>query len=64
MRRIVLDMQYNMFADAISQALSRSDPDFLIRRADSPDQTVEICKSCLAYTPPAGLKKGLSFARK
>ena len=36
MRRIVLDMQYNMFADAISQALSRSDPDFLIRRADSP----------------------------
>lgn len=49
MRRIVLDMQCNMFADAISKALSRSDPDFLIRRADSPDQTVEICKSCLAY---------------
>ena len=30
MKRIVLDMQCAMFADAISQALGRCDPDFCI----------------------------------
>lgn len=49
MRRIVLDMQCNMFADAISQALNKNDPDFVIRRTESPDQTVKVCKFCLAY---------------
>lgn len=49
MRRIVLDMQCNMFADAISQALNKNDPDFVIRRTESPDQTVAVCKFCLAY---------------
>ena len=38
-----------MFADAISQALERCDPDFCIQRAESPDTTAALCKSSLAY---------------
>lgn len=49
MRRIVLDMQCNMFADAIFKALSESEPDFVILRSESPSQTPGICKSGLAY---------------
>lgn len=32
MKRIVLDLQCAMFADAITMALERSDPDFLVLR--------------------------------
>ena len=49
MRRIVLDMQCAMYADAISQALERSDPDFLILRSESPSDTVSLCRSSNAY---------------
>ena len=49
MKRIVLDMQCAMFADAISQAFERCDPDFCIQRAESPDTTAALCKSSLAY---------------
>ena len=49
MRRVVLDMQCNMFAEAISQALMRSDPDFAVCRADSPSDTVHLCRSMAAY---------------
>ena len=49
MKRIVLDMQCAMFADAISQALENCDPDFCIQRAESPDRTAALCKSSLAY---------------
>ena len=49
MKRIVLDLQCTMFADAISQALTRSEPDFSIVRSESPDKTVALCKSSLAY---------------
>ena len=36
MKRIVLDLQCAMFADAITMALERSDPDFRILRSDAP----------------------------
>ena len=49
MRRVVLDLQCTMFADAISQALERCDPDFSILRAQSPEGTVSLCKSSHAY---------------
>lgn len=49
MKRIVLDMQCAMFADAISQAFERCDPDFCIQCAESPDTTAALCKSSLAY---------------
>lgn len=49
MKRIVLDMQCAMFADAISQALERSDPDFNVLRAEAPEKTAALCRSSLAY---------------
>ena len=48
MKRIVLDFQCAMFADAISQTLERSDPDFRVLRAESPGQTAALCRSGLA----------------
>lgn len=49
MKRIVLDLQCAMFADAITMALERSDPDFRVLRSDAPGKTAAICKSSLAY---------------
>lgn len=49
MKRIVLDMQCAMFANAISQALERSDPDFNVLRAEAPEKTAALCRSSLAY---------------
>lgn len=49
MKRIVLDMQCAMFADAISQALERSDPDFNVLRAEATEKTAALCRSSLAY---------------
>ena len=49
MKRIVLDMQCAMFADAISQALERSDPDFNVLRAEAPEKTAALCRSSRAY---------------
>ena len=42
-------MQCNMFAEAISQALTRSDPDFAVCRAESPSETARLCRSMAAY---------------
>ena len=49
MRRVVLDMQCNLFSEAISQALTHSDPDFAVCRAESPSDTVRLCRSMAAY---------------
>lgn len=49
MRRVVLDMQCSMFAEAISQALTHSDPDFAVCRAETPSDTVRLCRSMAAY---------------
>lgn len=49
MYRIVLDMQCTMFAEAISQSLSGNDPDFVVQRSESPDQTLTLCRSVLAH---------------
>lgn len=49
MKRIVLDMQCAMLADAISQALEHSDPDFNVLRAEAPEKTAALCRSSLAY---------------
>ena len=48
MKRIVLDLQCAMFADAITMALERCDPDFRIVRSDTPGKTAAHCKSSLA----------------
>lgn len=49
MRRIVLDMQCELFAEAICQTLKNSDLDFLVRRAEGPDQTVKLCRTGRPY---------------
>lgn len=49
MRRIVIDMQNYLFADAIAQALKSSDSDFDVRRSESPDKTADLCSLCEPY---------------
>ena len=48
MRRIVLDMRSGMFADAVAQSLSDSDPDFSVCRSSRPEETSSLCKACQA----------------
>ncbi|MDD6042136.1 MAG: hypothetical protein PUB87_00095 [Eubacteriaceae bacterium] len=49
MRRIVVDMQNFLFADAIAQTLRSADSDFDVRKSESPDKTVELCSICEPY---------------
>ena len=49
MRRVVLDMQNFLFADAIAQALKNMDSDFDVQRSENPDKTVELCGICEPY---------------
>ena len=49
MRRIVVDMQNYLFADAIVQALKRADSDFDVRISESPDKTAELCNLSKPY---------------
>ncbi|MGN0486855.1 MAG: hypothetical protein ACI4GB_06435 [Acutalibacteraceae bacterium] len=44
MRRIVVDMQNALFADAIATALQKFDSDFDVIQSESPDKTPEICE--------------------
>lgn len=48
-RRIVVDMQNYLFADAIARALKSADSDFDVRRSESPNKTVELCSLCEPY---------------
>lgn len=49
MRRIVLDMQYVMFAEAISQTLEKNEPDFAVCFAETPAETAALCRSSRAW---------------
>ncbi|MGM9669566.1 MAG: hypothetical protein ACI3VZ_07410 [Faecousia sp.] len=49
MRRIVVDMQNYLFADAIARTLRSADSDFDVRRSERPDQTAELCGLCQPY---------------
>ena len=49
MRRIVVDMQNYLFADAVALALTNSDSDFDIHMSDNPDNTAQLCSLCLPY---------------
>ena len=60
MRRVVVDMQNALFADAVAEALRRFDPDFDPVMSDSPDKTTDLCvfteaniliMEVTAYTP-------------
>ena len=49
MRRIVVDMQNFLFADAIARTLRSTDSDFDVRRSESPAKTVGLCSLCQPY---------------
>ena len=43
MRRVVVDMQNALFADAISTALKNFDSDFDVFQSEKPEKTTELC---------------------
>lgn len=49
MRRIVVDMQNYLFADAVALALGNSDSDFDVHMSENPDNTAELCSLCVPY---------------
>lgn len=48
MRRVVVDMQNLLFADAIATALKKFDSDFDVCCSESPEKTLEVCEYALA----------------
>ena len=60
MRKVVVDMQNALFADAISTALKNFNSDFNVYQSEKPDKTAELCfyvqadiliMEVTAYTP-------------
>lgn len=49
MRRVVVDMQNTLFADAIAMALRNFDSDFDVCCSKSPDKTLALCEYTLAH---------------
>ena len=49
MRRIVLDLQGGLLAEAVMQVLAGYDPDFIVYRSSKPEDTLALCRSCHAY---------------
>jgi hypothetical protein len=49
MRRIVIDMQNMLFADAIAEALRSIDSDLEPILSENPDQTLSLCKTVSAH---------------
>ena len=48
MRRVVIDMQNVLFADAVAEALRRFDSDFEPIMSECPDKTLLLCDALLA----------------
>ena len=48
MRRVVVDMQNTLFADAIARALRDFDSDFEVCCSERPEKTLEMCDYTLA----------------
>ena len=48
MRRVVIDMQNTLFADAVAEALRRFDSEFDPVMSESPDKTLALCNAVLA----------------
>ncbi len=48
MRRIVLDMQSELFAEAITKVLTDSHLAFLVYRSARPEETASLCRTCHA----------------
>lgn len=48
LRRVVIDMQNVLFADAVAEALRRFDSDFEPIMSDRPDKTLSLCNDVIA----------------
>ncbi len=48
MRRIVLDMKGGLLTDAVVQALTASNPDFIVYPSSEPEKTLALCRTCHA----------------
>ena len=48
MRRIVLDLQGGLLAEAVMQVLAGYDPDFIVYRSSKPEDTLALCRNCRA----------------
>lgn len=48
LRRVVIDMQNTLFADAVAEALRRFDSDFEPIMSESPEKNLFLCDSVLA----------------
>ena len=48
MRRIVLDLQGGLLAEAVMQVLAGYDPDFIVYRSSNPEETLALCRTCRA----------------
>lgn len=48
MRRVVVDMQNTLFADAIAMALKKFDSDFDVCCSERPEKTLEMCDYMMA----------------
>ena len=49
MRRVVIDMQNYLFADAIALALKNADSDFNVCRSEKPENTADLCQFSVPY---------------
>lgn len=49
MRRVVVDMQNYLFADAVAQTLQNADSDFVVYRSEEPGKTIDLCSICEPY---------------
>ena len=69
MRRVVVDMQNYLFADAVALALKNADSDFDVLRSESPDNTTDLCRLSVPYAlimevteyPPWNLEERLQI---
>ena len=70
MKKIVVDMQNFLFADSIATAFKSSDYDIAVVRAESPRDTIELCRvfkpfvllmEVTAYPPGQGQCCGLDL---
>lgn len=49
MRRIVVDMQNYLFADAVAHTLQNADSDFDVYKSETPEKTTDLCSICEPY---------------
>ncbi len=49
MRRVVVDLQNFLFADALGDALEEADSDFDVHKVENPDDSAELCRLIGAY---------------